>query len=125
MRFPVIVALCLLLTAVPATASPILNGSFETGDFTGWNVFIGVGSSVLPEGMTVPAGDATVTPLLQGSFCNCGAEPRPPVDGAYLAAIMVGSFFDPLSPVVDVTISQSLSLTLGDTLSGWSFFYNG
>jgi len=66
----------LILTIMPfsmmdayATTEHIVNGGFETGDFTGWTkVNTGSGDFVINDGALDPDGPQTPTPPISGSF---------------------------------------------------------
>lgn len=114
------------LSASAAFAGPLLNGSFESG-FTGWNLVIPDGVSQWgcpggynPSGCTVGAGSAAVDSTWQM------------YDAAPLYSAMDGSSFALLNTaqqstkvlggIVDITLSQTLSVSAGSMLSGMAFF---
>ncbi len=101
--------LCLLLVALGATlftatalAGPtnlIVNGDFETGDFTGWS-----------------ATTTLASPLCDWSVSNCGwfFAPLAPDGGSYFA----DNGFDGSGPGT-YTLSQTVSIPPGTALLGW------
>ncbi len=90
----ILLALCLLTlgTAVLANADSnlVVNGSFETGDFTGWTV----------------SGDTSFVGVCNVSTCPGGYAPQ---DGTYAA------YFGPVGDTA--TISQMIPTTPGDSYS--------
>ncbi len=88
----ILLALCLLTlgTAVLANADSnlVVNGSFETGDFTGWTV----------------SGDTSFVGVCNVSTCPGGYAPQ---DGTYAA------YFGPVGDTA--TISQMIPTTPGDS----------
>jgi hypothetical protein len=122
-------------------AQAITNGSFETGDFTGWTAapIPQARAEFGPDGSTcdptenpqdcplLPAGTIALLPGFDRSDPDQGLDAtRLPVDGQWLLA--VGSaenanFF--VFDTYDIQVSQSLDLGAGDTLSGRAAFYNG
>jgi hypothetical protein len=91
----ILLTLCLAIfgTGVLAHAgnSPLVtNGSFETGDFTGWTV----------------SGDTTFTGVCDVSTCPGGFAPE---DGTYAA------YFGPVGDTA--TLSQTIATTPGDQYS--------
>lgn len=101
------------MTAAPA------NGSFESGSFDGWRLEMARGYSSSNHRYRA-AGSATV----KSSF---GASP--------LQAAIAGSKFAIIGSLANgnftgnrtyhISLSQELALMQGDTLTGWSSFYNG
>ena len=90
------VATLACLATTEAQANPVTNGVFETGDLTGW--------------------------VTNGG--NAGAASRyrefTPTEGAYLGWVEAG-----LGVNVYTTLSQTITLSLGDTVSGvWGFQAN-
>lgn len=105
----------LTLSFARAEAAAITNGSFETGDFTGWTVSNPLGLSSI--GVFLPAGEASV---------GTGVLGLTPFEGSYVAAIGTGdSFFVDGQGTFDIVATQTFDLGAGSTLSGWSRFYNG
>jgi len=93
-----IVAAAVIGTA--AFASPLTNAGFETGDLTGWT-------------QNVPSGaSATVVSSHTGDL----EKTYSPVYGDWFALLKTDG------PGSACTISQSVSLTEGQTLSGWAAF---
>jgi hypothetical protein len=105
-----------------AHTTPV-NSSFESGDFSGWQL-------TMPHGVSQhqprnrPAGTAQVAPVWGQQFSL--RPPRSPVDGSYLAILGTAedAFFSG-QRTYNLSLSQSLWLNAGDTVSGWSSFYNG
>jgi hypothetical protein len=126
MRLLVIVA-AYLLAATSANAAPIpintlINGSFETGDLTGWTVTMPGNTGMLgspPVGQVFTTGEALLG--------NAYGEVVGPADGEHFLAIE-DSYF----PLNDrtlysqlITVEQTVALTGGATISGWAGFLNG
>lgn len=96
------VALAILLASTPLSAAPITNGSFETGNFTGWTL------------IPAPGGFGTVA----GSFTS-GFPPFSsfvPTHGSFLAYLGGGQ------QGVYTTLGQIFDATAGDVLSFDVFF---
>ena len=95
-----LVFLCtiLLFFGVAGVASALDNGGFETGDLTYWTA-------------TVPAGGSAQVVTSHDSYG--------PVEGTYFAELKTDG------PGSYTTLSQSVSLTSGDVLSGWAAFDYG
>lgn len=93
-----IVATIFIFTAVPAVASShvINNPDFETGDLSGW-------STVIPSG-----GFAGATTSSNGYT---------PKNGSYFALLKTDG------PGSYTTLSQQFTVSAGDIVSGWAFFY--
>jgi hypothetical protein len=112
--FSLLVFASLMLVASPARAG-FINGGFESGSFSGWqlgNVYMGV-SEYSPLYGPLPAG-----------YQEIGSTN--PLDGHYVASIGTGNaYFLPGQGPFDVHVSQTVSMTRGEMLSGWSSFYNG
>ncbi len=85
----ILLALCLLTVGTAALAQ-VNNGSFETGDFTGWTV----------------SGDTGFVGVCDASTCPGGFAPE---DGNFAA------YFGPVGDMA--TISQSIATTPGDQYS--------
>ena len=116
----------LSLLAFPATAAPILNGSFETGDLTGWNITVDLSF------MTV--GDEPVDfEELPFDFFDGFPSFKPqvfehhfydPVDGGYYAELQgtIGSSNDFEGYLTDgagtITLTQEVTLQAGDLITG-------
>jgi hypothetical protein len=87
-----LLALCLLTLGMAvlahANTNLVANGSFETGDFTGWTV----------------SGDTSFTGVCDVSTCPAGYAPQ---DGTYAA------YFGPVGDTA--TISQMITTTPGDS----------
>jgi len=92
----------LLVLASVSFADPIVNGSFETGDFTGWTTV------------------TTSTPFLPwavsgaGSGSGFGMDATDPQDGSYVA----WNGFDGSGPM-EFRIYQDVALGAGDTYLNW------
>jgi hypothetical protein len=98
----------------------VTNGSFETGDTTGWQVHIDLGFSSLLTPHTRPAG--TVTVVDSWTF---GATTRLPYDGQYFLRVGTGNEWFDGHGTYDITASQTVLLRKGDTITGASFYFNG
>ena len=88
----------LALGANPVAAA-VINGSFETGDFTGWT-------------QTLAGGSQQVV----SSHVGVNGTAYSPIGGSYFA-VLGGGDGNRL-----VSIEQDLALGMGDMLSGWAFF---
>ena len=88
------------IVTTTANAVSLVNGDFETGDFSGWNKNI------------PPGGSAQVVTTHTGY----GGSTYTPISGTYFAELKTdggGSY---------TTISQSLTMNMNDELSGWAAF---
>lgn len=98
--FSVLVVAVLLIASSVFAQAAIINGGFETGDFTGWIVYPNLGS------ITV-----------ESSWNSYG-----PVEGSYFALL------DPVAldwkKNYPVYLGQNFSMNVGDTISGYSAFYS-
>lgn len=102
-----VLSLPLIFLAIPKTTSadePIVNGGFETGDFSGWNV------SVAPLG-----GNAQVVSTFNVSVPTLGNYTAK--EGNYFALLTNGQ------QDVYTIVSQPFQGGRGLEISGWSFFY--
>ena len=84
----------------------VTNGSFETGDFSGWNVSIPEGGSA----QVVASHDAV--PYMYPFFYS-------PVEGSTFALLKTDG------PNSYTSISQTITAQAGDKISGWAFFDSG
>jgi hypothetical protein len=99
-----------------AVAAPV-NGDFETANFTGWKLDIPQGNSERRH-RKLPAGTANIV--------SAWGSSHQPVSGSYFAALGTQSDADFSGHrSYDISLSQRFTLDSGDTLLGWSFFYNG
>lgn len=99
-RIPLAMVVLLLASPNAVRAGSIVNGSFETGDLTGWTYNV--------PGLTIINGPPPDT-----------IDYLPPTDGKYLAYVQ-GGLQD-----VYVTLSQTFTANPGDTLSFDTFFQAG
>ncbi|WNB90836.1 HYR domain-containing protein [Bacillus sp. NEB1478] len=81
---------------------PIINPSFETGNFTGWTVTI-------PTGGSAAVVTSFTTPFAPTLTFN-------PVNGNFFALLKTDG------PDNFTSVSQTFSACAGDTISGWTFF---
>lgn len=88
----------LALGANPVAAA-VINGSFETGDFTGWTQTLTGGS----QQVVTSHGGVNGTAYL-------------PIDGSHFAVLVAGN------ANTVVSIEQNIALGIGDMLSGLAFF---
>jgi len=99
----VIVVLLILIinltTSLKQAQASIINGSFETGDLTGWTAS--------------PAGLVSVV----SSYHTYSPTPFTPVHGNFFALLEAGA-----GTGVYTTLSQTFSANAGDTILGWAFF---
>lgn len=105
-----------------ATAHPI-NGSFESGAFEGWRLENPRGYSSSPSRNPF-AGTASVVSSWGQEFGLNQRRSAP--DGsrfAVLGTLANGNFIG--NRTYNISLNQDLSLAAGDTISGWSFFFNG
>jgi hypothetical protein len=98
----------------------ITNGSFETGNTTGWQVHIDLGFSSLLTPHVRPAG--TVTVVDSWTF---GTTTRLPYDGQHFLSVGTGHEWFDGRGTYDITASQTVLLHKGDTITGASFYFNG
>lgn len=84
---------------ITPVAAAVINGGFETGDFSGWT-------------QTFSTGSQDVASLHVG----VDRTTYDPVDGGQFAVLVAGAVNQP------VTIEQSFALGIGDTVTGWAFF---
>ena len=108
-------AFLVLVALVPSAHAAIINGSFESGDFTGWDVAIPYGESEFYG--TRPAGSAVVSDTISYGHAS--------TDGLFNAALGTGDEYFVDNQTWLITVSQNVYLTAGDILSGDAFFYNG
>jgi len=97
------------------------NGSFEAGNLSGWTVSIPLGQPEFFPG-TQPVGTADIFQSLAG---DNGV--RTAVGGQNMLMLGTGAsrrFLPPETPW-DISVSQTLTLSAGDSISGWAFFFNG
>src|SRR5829696_808149 len=97
-------------------ASSLINGNFETGDLTGWSV-------------DTTASGGTASAVANYEYCpptweGCGPEGG--LGNTYTTLPHEGSYFALLSPGGNMSeatrISQPLTASNGDKVSGWAFF---
>jgi hypothetical protein len=93
------VVLALNLGNLTSAQAGIINGSFETGNLTGW--------TASPSSL---AGAVS-------SYHTFSPAPFTPIDGNFFALLSAGAGAN-----VYTTLSQSFSANAGDTISGWAFF---
>lgn len=105
----VVLALC-----NPSIAD-VINGGFENGDFTGWEVSIPYGESEF-YGLR-PAGSAEI---VFGDYHG-----NLPAGGDFMARIGSGDEYFLGTDTYEITASQTLALSAHDTISGEAFFFNG
>jgi hypothetical protein len=107
--------MAIVLGAAPSFAAPITNGSFETHDFSGWNLTIATGTNVFD--LPAPAGSAAV----MDHFRTLSAA-----DGSQFAVLGTSStYLTPTTPAFDTYVSQIVWMDAGQIVSGLSSFYNG
>ena len=108
MKQQVLTAFCILalLVGVAATANAALvNGGFENGNLTGWDVYVDAN------------GDAVVATSYTDS--DSGFVVWDPMEGDYLSYLVVDGSGS------ETTLSQTFSLAAGDVLTGYSAYdYN-
>jgi hypothetical protein len=117
-----------VLTVSDAFADPLLglvNGSFESGDLTGWSLNIPLGPtadglSLAPMGTGGVVQNLSETPYARGAFATAS-------DGSYLAQLGTGQNAQDTegTGIAELTLSQTISLDSGDTLSGLATFWSG
>jgi hypothetical protein len=122
-------AAMLFIAAQAGRCDSLVNGSFETGDFSGWTVSIPNGTSQYnnegyPDPTSEPSGSA-------GVYSTWSPYPGvstvvTPATGSYFAVIGsadTANFEGDLT--YNITASQTVSLNAGQTVSGSALFYNG
>ncbi|WP_043458382.1 hypothetical protein [Azohydromonas australica] len=97
----------------------IANGSFETGDTTGWKANIDQGYSGIFIPHERPAGTVSVV----DSF-NFGGT-KLAYDGRYFLKACTGNEWFDGQGTYNITASQTVLLHKGDTVTGASSYYNG
>jgi len=116
----------LALSISEASAGPLLNGSFESG-FAGWTAYVPNGVSQWacpggynPSGCTVAAGSAAIDELFQ---MYDGAPAYTAQEGLDFALLNTAQQSTKVpGGTVDITLSQTFSLSAGTMLSGMAFF---
>lgn len=121
--------LFLVILFSPATVlSTIINGGFESSNWSGWIVDIPWGVSEFPP-FDRPAGSAEVVSEFNFYDINIGEAARIlPASGDYFLSLATGDeWFTGNEPLgsVQITARQSMILNKGDKISGWVSFYNG
>jgi hypothetical protein len=99
----------MLVAVAPVSAAPLVNGSFETGDLSGWTASDSALVAVI-FGFEFPLGGGPGDPLVAWT----------PTDGAYFARLDAGEMVG-----VYTTLSQSFSATAGDVLTFDVYFDAG
>ncbi len=96
-RVAVVCALALWIMAAPRALAAVTNGSFETGDLTGWSA-------------TIPAGASIDIVTSHGDPGGTGTTSWAPTDGSYFALLKTDG------PGSLTQLYQSYSMTLGNPL---------
>lgn len=108
---------------IPTAKAALVNDSFESSSFDGWQLNISSGRIAAQRGYH-PAGTANV---VSSWGQQVGLNPiRTAMDGNRFAAIGTlahGNFTG--HRTYHISLQQELSLTTGTMLSGWSSFFNG
>lgn len=121
---PILLTVGLIVGGLAFNSSAnLINGSFESSTFSGWQLSISSGQSAAQRGYR-PAGAASVVPAW-GQTTELSPI-RTARDGnrfAMLETLAQGNFIGHRSYYI--TLQQRLVLTAGTTLSGWASFYNG
>src|SRR5262249_46254216 len=108
---PAVLATCLCLA--PAAPAQLLNGSFESGDFSGWT----------PTDLSAPLTPLAVVPI--STFGYFGTTTAP-TDGDYSVATgFDGNGPGTISVAQDVTVSKSSPLVLLDYRAQWDLVNYG
>jgi hypothetical protein len=101
----------------------VSNGSFESGSFYSWQVNI----SPYPSGLAWDYRGAGSSQIVSAANKNFGlTETVTPIRGnrfAALGSLADGNFTEPRT--YQISLSQTLTLNPGDSLSGWAAFFNG
>jgi hypothetical protein len=124
-----LIAAVLFVATQNARPDTLINGSFETGDFSGWTVAIpnGIvqyGYPGTPPGSLTPAGTADVVSSWgPATGMSSAISPAGGNDFAVIGSDANAYFAGNLS--YDITASQTVTLSAGSTLSGSALFYNG
>lgn len=127
-----LILISLFLGMMGTGNATLINGDFESGDFTGWEVRIDWGTlSDDPPGQPAPAGKAEIaeshtfyTVEYPGQYATLY-----PDQGNYFAELTIGHSNDlpfqrPEEPFI-VSLQQEIYLEKGEFLSGKVAFYNG
>jgi hypothetical protein len=112
LRLAAATAVAVLMTAVPASQAGIINGSFETGDFTGWQVVQPPFASV------VTSAAVSLAPAGPGSSSN--PPPWAPTHGKHFAYLSAGAAAGRYT-----LLSQAFAGNAGDVVSFDIFFDGG
>jgi len=113
----------MMMAASEGMCAGCFNGSFESWDLLGWNLHNDEGLRA-NEPFTRTAGIAR-TVAYWGDFLALDPQ-LGPVDGHRFLALntrSAGNFLG--NGTYNIFVSQSLNLNPGDSLSGWSAFFNG
>jgi len=123
-RLTTICAIVTLLLAVGSAKADLSNGSFETGDLTGWSTFIfipeeegGVDDQYGPGDVQVVTSHKDVTSDDEGTLTGTGTTSWLQTDGDYFALLKAGA--------VDshVQLYQTFAASAGDTLT-FDYFWD-
>lgn len=108
---------------IPNTTAAPINGSFESGSFSGWQMGIATGHAYSQRGYR-PAGTAQVVSTWnQLAGLNPAHTAMHGDRFAMLGTLANGNFTG--HRTYDISVEQDITLTAGMTLSGWAFFFNG
>lgn len=109
--------------AGPRVSLGQLNGSFESGNFSGWQVDIARGNTPMQPRQR-PAGTAEVLaiwrPFPDSETFQLAADGK---RFAALGSLASGNFVG--QRTYQLSLNQSLTLAAGDVITGWASFYNG
>ena len=111
----------------PKEKSELVNGDFETGNLISWTVKIPWGISEF-EPHDRPAGSVNVDESMPyGYYLPFGSPISTtfPKEGKYFLQILTGNDWFITSQTYEISASQLVRLRKGDTLAGFSFYYNG
>lgn len=101
----------------------VFNGSFESWNLIGWTVDMPHGISANAPFDRTAGGARTVTSWGEDHGL---ATPRMPQDGNRFAQLRTRANADFVGDdTYNLSLTQTVHMNQGDTLSGWSFFYNG
>lgn len=121
---PILVIIAIMLQGlIPNTTAAPINGSFESGSFSGWQLNMATGHSYSQRGYR-PAGAANVVSSW-GQLAGLNPA-RTAMDGGRFAMLGTqanGNFTG--HRTYDISVEQDITLTAGMTFSGWAFFFNG
>lgn len=108
---------------VPNSSANLINGSFESSTFSGWQLAVSTGRSTPQRGFRSAGAASVVSAWGQQVAPNPIRAARDGNRFAVLETLANGNFTGHRS--YHISLQQELSLSAGTTLSGWASFFNG